>query len=51
MFKFLQTRKAKIIDLFSNTEKIDSEINHIVFNIYGLTPSEIEVVKSIAVKK
>jgi len=50
-FDYYKQEKTKIIDLISNTEKIDSEINQIVFNIYGLTTSEIEVVENIAVKK
>jgi len=48
---YYKQEKTKIIDLISITEKIDSEINQIVFNIYGLTTSEIEVVENIAVKK
>jgi len=48
---YYKQEKTKIIDLISNTEKIDSEINQIVFNIYGLTATEIDVVENIAVKK
>jgi len=47
----IKLEKAKIVNLIASTEKIDNEINQIVFSIYGLLSTEIEVVENIAVKK
>jgi len=49
--EYFDVAKKEINELNFQSKKTEEEINRIVFDIYGLTASEIEVVENIAVKK